>query len=157
MTTPPSYPVIVVPGITANYLLDEYPLPPDVVWSVLTKEYERAALHPDNLVLEAVEPARLHPGQLFEIAYKELIDELRHNLRERADEEVPVFPFSYDWRQPLDVVERQLAAFVDEVIARTALLRPYYQAGYAKAPKVNLVGHSMGGLVIAGYLQASGG
>jgi pimeloyl-ACP methyl ester carboxylesterase len=153
---PPSYPVIVVPGITANYLLDEYPLPPDVVWSVLTKEYERAALHPDNLVLEAQEPARVRPGQLFEIAYKELIDELRHNLRDREDEDVPVFPFSYDWRQPLAVVERQLAAFVDEVIARTSLLRPYYQAGYTEEPKVNLVGHSMGGLIIAGYLRTAG-
>jgi len=38
------------------------------------------------------------------------------------------------------------------VIDRTKLLPKYYAAGYGKAPKVNLVGHSMGGLVIAGYL-----
>ncbi|MGB8274955.1 MAG: alpha/beta hydrolase, partial [Alphaproteobacteria bacterium] len=149
-------PVIVIPGITAIYLRDEYTLPPDVIWSVLTKEFERAALHPDNTRYEAQEPARVAPGQLYEIAYRELIEELRHNLCERVDEPVPVFPFGYDWRQPLASVEQQLAVFIDEVIARTALLRHYDRDGYATEPKVNLVGHSMGGLVIAGYLERTG-
>jgi hypothetical protein len=92
-------PVVVVPGITANYLRDEYVLPPEIVWSVMTKEYERASLHPDNLRYEAIEPARVRPDQLFEVAYKELIEELKHNLREREDRPVPVYPFAYDWRQ----------------------------------------------------------
>lgn len=150
---PPSYPVIVIPGITAAYLADDYPLPPDLIWTVMTKEYERAALHPDDLRYEAIEPARIRFGQLYEVAYKELIEELRHNLRDTADEDVPVYPFGYDWRQPLDVIEAQLSDFIDEVIARTGLMRPYNKAGYANEPKVNLVGHSMGGLIIAGYLQ----
>lgn len=146
-------PVIVVPGITASYLRDDYSLPPEFVWTVLTKEYERSSLHPDNLRYEAIEPARVRPDQLYEIAYKELIEELRHNLRERDDRPVPVFPFSYDWRQPLDVIELQLADFIDEVIERTKLLKHYNDNDYAETPKVNLVGHSMGGLVIAGYLR----
>ncbi|MCC6716916.1 MAG: alpha/beta hydrolase [Acetobacteraceae bacterium] len=152
----PVYPTIVVPGITASYLTDEYQLPPQVVWSVMTKEFERAAMHPDNTRFEAVEPARVVPGQVFEVAYRELIEELRHNLSTREDLPVPVFPFGYDWRQPLDLVEQKLAAFIDEVIARTKLLRHYDREGYATTPKVNLVGHSMGGLVIAGYLQRAG-
>lgn len=152
----PAYPTIVVPGITASYLTDTYPLPPETVWSVMTKEYERAALHPDDLRYEAQEPAAVVAGQLFEVAYKELIEELRHNLRTREDQPVPVFPFAYDWRQPLERTEALLAAFIDEVIARTKLLRHYAAAGYGEDPKVNLVGHSMGGLVIAGYLERTG-
>jgi len=37
-------PVILVPGITASVLRDDYPVPPEMIWSaVLKKEYERAA------------------------------------------------------------------------------------------------------------------
>jgi pimeloyl-ACP methyl ester carboxylesterase len=155
MTLP--YPVIVVPGITANYLQDEYPLPPEDIWKVIKKDYERIALHPSDLRYEAVEPARVKSGQLFEIAYGELIAELRYNLASKHDEPVPVFPFSYDWRMPLEIAENQLAAFVREVIERTKLLKHYYKAKYQDNPKVNLVGHSMGGVVIAGYLEKDGG
>jgi pimeloyl-ACP methyl ester carboxylesterase len=155
-------PVIVVPGITAVNLRDDYPVPPETVWSaVLEKEYERAALHPDQLKYEALEPARVMPDQVFEIAYKELIEEVRHNLTDKADTPVPVFPFSYDWRQPLDAVEPQLRGFIDEVIERTSLMRHYFMDGYRyqdpASGKVNLVGHSMGGLLIAGTLQRFGG
>jgi len=150
------YPVIVVPGITATCLNDEYPLPPEPVWRVLEKQYDRIVLHPNDLRYEAQEPSRLMPGQIFEVAYKELIEELRYNLRTREDEPVPVYPFSYDWRMPLETVETELERFVEEVIRRTILLRHYHKAGYGENPKVNLVGHSMGGLVITGYLQRKG-
>jgi pimeloyl-ACP methyl ester carboxylesterase len=150
------HPVIVVPGITATYLRDDYPLPPELIWTVLSKDYERSALHPDNLGYEAREPARVRADQPFEVAYRELIEELRFNLREREAEPVPVYPFGYDWRQPLDRVEEVLTAFVDEVIERTKLLPHYHRQGYADDPRVNLVGHSMGGLVVAGYLQRAG-
>jgi pimeloyl-ACP methyl ester carboxylesterase len=165
MPLPP--PVIVVPGITATYLSDEYPLPPEVVWSVMTNKFERVRFHPDNVLrskditatrwYEADEPARVLPGQLFEVAYKELIQELRHNLTAKADQPVPVYPFGYDWRHPLEQVEAALADFVNEVIERTKLMRHYAKDGYANAPRVNLVGHSMGGLVIAGYLREQAG
>jgi pimeloyl-ACP methyl ester carboxylesterase len=147
-------PVIIVPGITATQLRDEYVLPPEIVWSaVMNKDYERIALHPDNVRYEALEPGRISADHIFEIAYKELISELRYNLREKEDKPVPVFQFSYDWRQPLDLIEGQLGAFVEEVIERTHLLKHYYDSGYAENPVVNLVGHSMGGLIITGYLQ----
>ena len=119
-------------------------------------EYARVALHPDNPRYEAMEPARVRADNVFDIAYKEIIQELRYNLRLKEDRPVPVFPFAYDWRQPLDLIEAQFAEFVDEVIARTKLLRHYAEAGYADDPKVNLVGHSMGGLIIAGYLERKG-
>jgi pimeloyl-ACP methyl ester carboxylesterase len=150
------HPVIVVPGITASSLRDEYPVSPEAIWTVLSKDYERAALHPDNLRYEAREPARVRADQLFEVAYEELIEELRFNLREREEDPVPVYPFAYDWRQPLDLVEQALDALVDEVIERTKLMPHYDRQGYANDPRVNLVGHSMGGLVIAGYLERAG-
>lgn len=153
---PASNPVIVVPGITASYLQDEYPVAPETVWAVIDKDYGRAALHPDNLRYEAREPARVVAGQVYEIAYKELIEELRFNLTEKPEEPVPVFPFGYDWRQPLEIVEDALLRFVDEVIERTKLLPHYHKAGYGDDPKVNLVGHSMGGLLIAGMLARHG-
>ena len=76
----------------------------------------------------------------------------------RADQPVPVFPIPFDWRRRLDEVESELAEFVDEVIARTRLLRHYHVDGYgsARPARVNLVGHSMGGLVLTGYLAREG-
>jgi len=148
-------PTIVVPGITASYLRDYYPVSPETIWAVLHKDYERAVLHPDNLDYEAREPARILPDQVYEIAYRELIEELRHNLRRAEDDTVPVYPFPYDWRLPLEAIEEQFAEFVEEVIDRTKLMRNYHP-DYAADPKVNLVGHSMGGLVIAGYVDAYG-
>ena len=149
-------PVIVVPGITATTLRDEYPISPEIVWSVLTKKYKRATLHPNDRRFELIEPARVRPGDLFGLAYGELVDELRDNLKPRGDREVPVYPFSYDWRQPLVATELQLASFVDEVIDRTKLIPHYHNDGFDARCKVDLVGHSMGGLVIAGMLQRQG-
>jgi pimeloyl-ACP methyl ester carboxylesterase len=150
-------PVIVVPGVTATYLHDQYPLPPDAIWTVLKQDFGRAQMHPDNPRFEAAQPALVRPGQVYEIAYEPLIEELRYNLAQSPDQPVPVYPFGYDWRHPLHVTEQVLADFIDEAIERTKLLRHYHDDGYGDAPRVNLVGHSMGGLVIAGYVERFGG
>jgi hypothetical protein len=147
------YPVIVVPGIAATYLRDDYSLQPEFIWTVLTKKYDRVTLHPDDLRYESIEPARVQPDQIYEIAYRELIEELRHNLTPKADQPVPVYAFGYDWRRPLDETEAKLEMFIDEVIDRTKLLRHYDADDYANDPRVNLVGHSMGGLIIAGCIE----
>jgi pimeloyl-ACP methyl ester carboxylesterase len=145
-------PVILLPGFTGTSLNDEYPVDPEPLWTaVLKQEYERIALHPDDLRFEAREPARVARGQLFEIVYGDLIAALRHDLSIRADEPTPVFPFPYDWRQPVQATARLLEAFVDEVIARTSLLR-HYKNWPEKKRKVDLVAHSFGGLVICDYL-----
>ncbi len=151
-------PVVVVPGITATHLRDEYPVDPEGVWGMVRKSWERIQLHPDDVRWEQKEPARVRADAVFGFPYGDLVEELRHDLSEAADEPVPVYPFAYDWRQPLDAVEADLAAFVEEVVARTALLRHYHAVGYtARRGQVDLVGHSMGGLVIAGYLQRTAG
>lgn len=154
---PNSLPVIVIPGVTANYLYDHYPVSPELLWGPISlqRHYERASLHPDNRKYEAIEPARVLPGQLFEIAYKQLIDELRYNLSSSDADQVPVYAFSYDWRQPLEPLRDQLHDFITEVIERTKLMKNYHPE-FAKNPKVNIVGHSMGGLIAAGYLKKYG-
>ena len=146
-------PVIVIPGITATYLRDEYPLPPEVLWTVLHNDYQRITLHPDDLRYEALGPARVVPDQVFEVAYRELISELRYNLQASEEKPVPVYPFGYDWRQPLAATEERLAGYVREVIGRTKLLRHYDAEGYGDDPRVNIVAHSMGGLIAAGYIE----
>jgi pimeloyl-ACP methyl ester carboxylesterase len=57
---------------------------------------------------------------------------------------------------PLDIIEERFADFIEEVIDRTKLLPHYVEAGYADHPRVNLIGHSMGGLIITGYLERKG-
>lgn len=150
------HPIVVVPGITATCLQDQYPGSPENIWSITCRQYERITLHPDDLRYEAIEPSRVKPGEVYDLAYNELIEELRYNLSPGEDQPVPVFAFSYDWRMPLEETEKQLAAFVNEVIDRTCLLRHYHKEKYHRDPKVNLVGHSMGGLIITGYLNREG-
>lgn len=146
-------PVVVIPGMTATELRDFYPTSPEAVWGLLgPRAYERVALHPDDLRFEEREPALVRPGEAFSIPYHELVRELRHDLTRDPDRPRPVFLFPYDWRQPLDETVEALAAFLREVAGRTALMRHYHRDGYGEAPTVDLVGHSMGGLVAAGYL-----
>lgn len=153
-------PVIFLPGIMGSTLRDEYPVGPEAVWSVaaaVLKSYERITLHPDNLRYEVREPARVVKDQVFGLFYKELIEELRYNLTPSPEKPVPVYPFAYDWRQPLHVTQKALADFIGEVVERTCLLRHYRADGYSgEYGKVSLVGHSMGGLVIAGYAKSHG-
>jgi pimeloyl-ACP methyl ester carboxylesterase len=145
-------PVIVVPGITASNLDDFYPLPPEAVWSaVLKKKYDRIALHPDNTIYEAKEPARVRAISIFEIVYEDLVESLREELR-IEDKATPVFPFEYDWRQDCTLTTNLLDSFVDEVTDRTKLIPHYHRKDF----KVDLVGHSMGGLIIADYLKRFG-
>jgi len=146
-------PVIVVPGITATALVDQYPTDGETIWSLLRpRDYERTALHPDDLRYEQLEPAQVRPGEVFSIPYDELVKELRHDLTQNPREPRPVHLFPYDWRQPLERTVAQLATFIREVADRTALLRHYDRGDYRRNPRVDLVGHSMGGLLIAGYL-----
>ena len=148
-------PTILVPGITASVLNDEYELPPEAVWTTVRhRRYERITLHPEDQRYEFLEPARVTSGGPFPLIYEDLVEELRDGLPGSANRPAPVFPFGYDWRLPLDHIEGRLALFVREVIDRTLLLRHYREdSDYAARPTVNLIGHSMGGLIIAGYIE----
>jgi pimeloyl-ACP methyl ester carboxylesterase len=143
-------PVILIPGITATELFDDYPLKTEEVWTMmLNKEYERIALHPDDLRYEAIEPAHVLPGRAFSI-YNDLIKALRHELSFHADKPTPVFAFPYDWRVDVQITAKMLGEYLKEVIARTKLLKHYSKAHDLR---VDLVGHSMGGLMLCEYLS----
>ncbi|MGH7664351.1 MAG: esterase/lipase family protein [Gemmatimonadaceae bacterium] len=147
-------PVIVVPGIQGTGLEDYYPLPREELWSaVVHKEYERISIHPDDSRYEVIEPARVQPSMVFDLIYRDLIAALRHDLTPRKDQPTPVFGFAYDWRQDCARSADQLGDFVEEVLARTALL-PHYR----KDPptRLDMVAHSMGGLIVADYLSRNG-
>lgn len=151
-------PVIVVPGITASDLHDAYQLPPEAMWTTMrTHHYERVALHPDDQRYEFHEPARVVPGGPFPMIYENLVEELRDGLSEDQGATAAVYPFGYDWRLPLDLTEEHLATFIREVVARTRLMGHYRHSDWAQSPTVSLVGHSMGGLIIGGYIERYGG
>ena len=144
-------PVIVIPGITATELHDDYPFRTETLWSmVFNRDYERISLHPDDLRYESIEPSHVFPGRVFEI-YNDMIKALRHELSVQADKPTPVFAFPYDWRVDIQITAAKLADFIEEVIARTLLLKHY--RGARDEIKVDLVGHSMGGLLILEYLS----
>jgi hypothetical protein len=146
-------PVIVIPGITATSLVDHYPGEPESLWGLpWPRKYDRTALHPDDLRYERVEPSLVRPGEVFSIPYDQLVRELRHDLSADSDHPRPVYLFGYDWRQPLEASIAALEAFIQEVVDRTRLLRHYHKSGFDETPAVDLVGHSMGGLLIAGLL-----
>ena len=116
----------------------------------MTGHFPRLSLHPLDPRYEAYEPARVTASHIYSLVYDQLIDELRANLAS-GQREVPVYPFAYDWRRPLEEIEAQLADFIGEVIDRTRLMARTHPE-YRDCDHVNLIGHSMGGLVIAGYL-----
>ncbi len=153
-------PVILVHGITASVLRDEYPLPPEAVWDpgvFGVEAFDRLAIHPesalepaDKPLYEALGPSRVMPSHVVRAIYGELVELLRRDLPDRAEPPVPVYAFAYDWRQDNRLIAARLGDFIQEVIDRANLLRRY--AGRCEA--VDLVGHSMGGLVIAACLAA---
>lgn len=158
------HPIILLHAITAAGLHDHYPLDHERVWTpfdLAFSNYERIAFYPKTGVrpgsvrYEAVEPALIRPSEVFGIVYKELASELKHNLSYGTVPVQPVYPFAYDWRQDNHVTIRRLAEFVEEVIARTNLMphEPRKIQGPA-CDCVDMIGHSMGGIVIAGCVAS---
>jgi len=147
-------PVIVVPGITATSLEDQYAVVPEALWAPpFHRDFDRISMHPDDARYEARGPSRVAPHALLSSIYEDLVAALRHDLSPSADMPTPVYAFAYDWRQDCKLSAERLSVFIDEVLARTRLLPHYAQ----QAPeRVDLVGHSMGGLIIAHLLATKG-
>ncbi|MGE3108568.1 MAG: esterase/lipase family protein [Phycisphaerales bacterium] len=162
------HPIIIVPGITATGLTDWYPLAPRDIWSparLAFADYEPVMLHPVAPAraadaplaprYEAVEPSLVRPSRPFGIVYDDLVAELRHDLSCDEVPLQPVYVFAYDWRQDNFVTIRRLADFIDEVIDRTRLM-PHDPAFVIDqvCDDVDLIGHSMGGSIIAACLAS---
>lgn len=148
-------PVVVVPGILGSALRDGYPVGTRPVWGHPFSSLARLGVHPGEPWREPW-PARVVPDGLLPSAYGEMLEELRHDLSPAADRPTPVYGWGYDWRRPLSAAEEELADFLEEVLERTALLPHFRHADWRREPRVDLVAHSMGGLVVAGALERFG-
>ncbi len=79
--------------------------------------------------------------------YDNLLEELRLVGYEDG---VSLFTFPYDWRQPLETTGSELGTALDGFLAQAAA-RPY-----VRTDKVDIIAHSMGGLVSRAYIQGNG-
>ena len=150
-------PVIVIPGILGSHLRDAQTgaeIWPGSLWSVALGRKEHLALPFDPTTLEPTVEAR--PDGLFEAAlgtdfYGEILRTLEHSggyRRARPGERVDprerhYYVFAYDWRQDNVRTAAMLDAFIEQV------RRDY---GDPKL-KVDIVAHSMGGLVTRYFLR----
>jgi pimeloyl-ACP methyl ester carboxylesterase len=153
----PQPPVVVIPGILGSRLREERTgaeLWPGSLWSVALGAKEHLALPFDPRTLAPLAEAR--PDGLFEAAlgtdfYGEILRTLEHaGGYRRAQAGTPVDParrhyyvFAYDWRQDNVRTAGKLDALIEQI------RRDYGDA----ALKVDIVAHSMGGLVTRYFLR----
>ncbi len=159
------HPIIIVHAITAGGLHDHYPIDQERVWGPgeqVFKLFDRIALYPatnlpdEHPRYEARSPSLVRASEAHKMIYGELLAELKHNLSYAKTPVQPVYTYAYDWRQNNFYTIRHFAAFVREVIERTNQMR--YDSTKVRSPlceSVDLVGHSMGGLVISGCLASN--
>lgn len=153
-----TFPTIVLPGFATSTLVDLAMLPPKNIWQPLDfirppgKKMRAILPYPRHPRYSVAAQARIRAGFPFTALYKKLLHVLRVQLRGAAHDPL-VYPFAYDWRLPLELIEEELDRFIGEVIGRARLMARSSPAATLE-PKVNLIGHSMGGLVAAGYLAS---
>ena len=149
-------PVILIPGLLGSRLVrssDGVELWPGGTRKLLTSNYADLALRIDPATLEPVDDG-LVPGDIFEGAvgmdfYRRIIRELRVAGGYRlikpghpvVQQTARLYVFTYDWRQ--DIVKT--ATKLDELIEQ--IRRDYDDP----ALRVDVVAHSMGGLVVRYY------
>lgn len=152
-------PVIVIPGILGSRLRDRSTLedawPPVTIWSLLFNRQSQLALKFDPRTLEVL-PDNVEAYDLFEGALGQ--DFYGEILRTLADSGGYVrgtpgvagdphqrryYVFAYDWRQDNVVTARKLDALIEQ-------LRKDYGD---PALKVDVVAHSMGGLITRYFLR----
>jgi len=128
--------VIFLPGLTGSVLEDVGPAN-EVLWlnplAMLRGHLNHLNLAPDGQT-DATPGVKISAPRPLWLAYARIILRLQHEL------DVVVFPF--DWRK----LSTGSALLLRDVIERELAAHPQYQ-------QVTLIGHSMGGLVIADYLS----
>ena len=151
-------PVILIPGAFGSRLHDRdsgEELWPGAWWRILFSSYPELAIELDPATGQPL-PSRLQARGVAEQAfgrdfYRPILDTLvRHGGYVRAEPGRPakpgerrVYVFAYDWRQDNVQSARQLHALIEAV-----------RADYGDpALRVDLVAHSMGGLIARYYLR----
>lgn len=152
-------PLIVIPGIMGSKLRDRETariIWPGSVWNLVTSEFNELALDVDPATLTS-RPSRLEAFDITDTAagrdfYNRLIETLQqYGDFKRTVAGTPVtdtferrfYVFPYDWRHDNVESARQLDALIEQI--RRDYGRPDL--------KVDIVAHSMGGLVSRYYLR----
>jgi hypothetical protein len=156
-TTPARVPVIIVPGIMASYLSKEGLISADTeVWmNTLKMTLSLEDLYLYDLALsysgESIQGLVIKPTDIVQLVdvplfrshfFDYLITTIKHN---GYLDEKDLFVFPYDWRLDIETSASKLKEKIEEVKIKTG------------ASKVDLVGHSMGGILVKKYLKDTGG
>lgn len=159
MATAVQRPVIVIPGILGSRLRDRGShadvWPPLTIWSLLFDRQQQLELKFDPVSLEVlpdnVEAYDVFEGALGQDFYGEIIRTLEHSgnyERGVPGQKVDAgrrryYVFAYDWRQDNVVTARKLDALIEQI-----------RRDYADpALQVDVVAHSMGGLITRYFLR----
>lgn len=162
-TPKPEYPVVIVPGILATELVCE----DKVVWPFFDMDMDPSSVDKSQLFpliteifgnlnklkftsegvsANRVLPRRYSPvGSILEDrTYKIGVDDTYYDLAKALSDVVgsdKVFFFGYDWRMDIQYIGHALDSYIDSVCQKTG------------SDKVNIIAHSMGGLVTSSYLS----
>ncbi len=152
-------PVIIVPGMMGSELLDEDKIAGGLIWPSLTKvvtyifdEFldvlkldERGNLLQNNIVV-----GDMVKGLNETDYFLSLINELESKQYLQSD---TLFTFPYDWR--IEITQSSMDSTTNSILSLAEKISEVKtQTG---AEKVNIIAHSMGGLLVKKYLSAVGG
>lgn len=140
-------PVLIVPGIASSYLYkiegaEVWPNLPLITTSITDSHLNELSLTTDevnNVTIQATSIIRNIGGHSF-------FNDLFNNLESKGYEESSsLYEFPYDWRLDIETIAEKLKEKIEEIKNDNGVDR------------VQLVGHSMGGLLIKKYLSIYGG
>lgn len=136
--------IVFIPGIKGSELIDSYPLDWPRRWSLEDMVVGDLVEDPHDFSLvdgrfDAADGHWMRPGRLIHYAYGRMIAKLR---AWQAPE--PVYPFSYDWRKPLELAATRLVRVLEDIRGR--------ELAAGRAPALRFVTHSMGGLLLRAAL-----
>ncbi len=149
-------PVILIPGLLGSRLVrakDDIELWPGGTRKLLTSDYRDLALRIDPDTLEPIDdglvPSRLFDGAVGKDFYRRIVQELRiaggYQLARPGQRVVQhkarLYVFTYDWRQDNVKTVQQLDALIEQI-------RLDYDD---PSLRVDIVAHSMGGLIARYY------
>ena len=143
-------PVIIVPGIMGSYLNREsnnqevWMSIPEMLVSITDVYLDDLMLSPEGYQIS--DRSFIATNIIKDTGPNDFFNSLISTLETTGyGVDVDLFTFPYDWRLDISVVTSELKEKIDEIKAQTG------------AEKIDLIAHSMGGLLVKEYLKQYGG